>query len=321
MEQKADVGDRSYDSIKLFSRIKRVAKETSGQFIPVIFAVFINLLDACTFGTVFFPSKLGSNLSGLAIELFLLSTVVVQVVLIRMSSFNCGMGTSMAENIPFIHTMTTGIFDTLENTHTIEQMMPTVLFTVCISTVINGILFFIVGYFHLGSILHFFPRHVILGMTAGFGVFLLSTAIESSTGIVMADHVTPFSFLNALSPSRSCQLGIVVVFELVLRLVEHLKFNEVVVPCLMFLLPVIFYLVLAMTTTSFQQARTNDWMFPLTPTANWWDTWKLFDFSSISWTAVVGQWTTIASLAFFTLILVPIRIPSLSIVSGAKFHL
>ena len=60
------------------AKMQRAVEETASQIIPIIFAVFINLLDACTFGTVFFPSKLGGDISGLAIELFLLSTVIVQ---------------------------------------------------------------------------------------------------------------------------------------------------------------------------------------------------------------------------------------------------
>jgi hypothetical protein len=35
----------------------------------------------------------------------------------------------MAENIPFVHTMALGVFDSLEHTHTLQQMLPTVLVT------------------------------------------------------------------------------------------------------------------------------------------------------------------------------------------------
>ena len=308
------VQDFEIDGTTRYSKAQKVIEKSATQLIPIVFAVFINLLDACTFGSVFFPSKFGSDISGLAIELFLLSTVIVQLVLIRMSSFSCGLGTSMAENIPFVHSMATGIFDTLEHTHTFHQMIPTVLITVCLSTIINGFMFYIVGYFKMGNVLHFFPRHVIMGMTAGFGVFLISTAVESSTGIVMAEQ-TLDSFLQSLSPSRCCQLLIVVSFESVLRLVEFLKFNELVVPCMMFLLPIAFYVVLVISGTTFQQARKSDWLFPETASANWWDTWNLFDFSMVEWNVVAAQWTTMSSLAFFTLILVPIRIPSLSIIT------
>lgn len=91
------------------------------QIIPVIFAVFINLLDAVTFGTCFFPAILGKT-SSLAIDLFLLSTLVVQLVLVGMSSFQCGLGTSMAENIPFIHTMALGVYESMKSSHTVDEV-------------------------------------------------------------------------------------------------------------------------------------------------------------------------------------------------------
>jgi MFS superfamily sulfate permease-like transporter len=57
-------------------------------------------------------------------------------------------------------------------------MMPTILITICLSTILNGLAFYLVGYFQFGYILHFFPRHVILGMTFGFGIFLLQTGFQ-----------------------------------------------------------------------------------------------------------------------------------------------
>ena len=96
-------------------------KNISTQAIAVVFAVFINLLDAVTFGTCFFPLVFGAT-SSLAIDTFLFSTVAVQVVLIIMSSFECGMGTSMAENIPFIHTMAMGVYYSMEDTHSPNEV-------------------------------------------------------------------------------------------------------------------------------------------------------------------------------------------------------
>lgn len=93
----------------------------------------------------------------------------------------------MAENIPFVHTLALGIMNSFPLTAPHDHLFPTVLAAVCLSTIINGLLFFIVGYLKLGNTLHFFPRHVILGMTAGFGVFLLLTAFEISTSIAVAE--------------------------------------------------------------------------------------------------------------------------------------
>lgn len=146
-------GEDSMIDVTIYSKVDRVIEESATQLIPIVFAVFINFLDACTFGSVFFPSKLGGDISGLAIELFLLSTVIVQLVLIRMSSLSCGLGKSMAVNIPFVHSMATGIFDSLEHTHTVHQMLPPVLVT----TIINGAIFLTSVTFKSGMAYTFSP--------------------------------------------------------------------------------------------------------------------------------------------------------------------
>jgi len=84
--------------------MQRQMSKVAQQIMPIILAIFINLLDACAFGTCFFPSQLGET-SGLAIEIFILSTVIAQGALVCFSSFNFGLGTAMVENIPFIHTI------------------------------------------------------------------------------------------------------------------------------------------------------------------------------------------------------------------------
>lgn len=48
----------------------------------------------------------------------------------------------------------------------------------------------------------------------------------------------------------------------------------------------------------------------------WYETWSDYQFHHIDWLIVGEQWPTVVGLAFFTLILVPIRIPSLTLISG-----
>jgi SulP family sulfate permease len=115
--------------------------------------------------------------------MFLLSTVISQVVLVFSSSFDSGLGTSMAENIPFVHTFCIDIMNSFPSDSNINLVMATIVATMIISTTFNGVLFYLVGLFKMGNVLHFFPQHVILGMIGGFGIFLLCTAFEISTQI------------------------------------------------------------------------------------------------------------------------------------------
>ena len=139
------------------------------------------------------------------IELFLVSTVISQLALNFCSSFSTGLGTSMAENIPFVHTIANGICIYIENDGGLsEKILPTVLVAVALSTILNGVLFYLVGYFKIGNVLHYFPRYVIIGMTAGFGVFLISTAFEICTQM-------PFTYdvFGKMEKNMYMQLGIV----------------------------------------------------------------------------------------------------------------
>ena len=44
-----------------------------------------------------------------------------------------------------------------------------------------GVTFFLLGFFRLGSLLGFFPRHILVGCIGGVGVFLIITGLNVST--------------------------------------------------------------------------------------------------------------------------------------------
>jgi SulP family sulfate permease len=133
-------------------------------------------------------------------------------------------------------------------------MMPTILVTVCISTFLNGMLFYIVGYFRLGNLLHYFPRHVILGMTGGFGVFLVLCGLESTTGIVLAEN-TVTSFVSKITSDAYIQCALIVLFECVCRLIASYELGDTIVPILMFFVPILFHVWLYLFGITFAVAR------------------------------------------------------------------
>jgi MFS superfamily sulfate permease-like transporter len=46
---------------------------------------------------------------------------------------------------------------------------------------LTGLAFFLLGFFRLGSLLGFFPRHILVGCIGGVGVFLIITGLNVST--------------------------------------------------------------------------------------------------------------------------------------------
>lgn len=84
----------------------------------------------------------------------------------------------MIEVVPFYH----AIVGTLQ--HHIsddETLVATTMFAFAMSTVLTGLAFATLGYFKLGRLSEFFPRHILVGTIGGVGAFLLVTGLEVST--------------------------------------------------------------------------------------------------------------------------------------------
>jgi MFS superfamily sulfate permease-like transporter len=197
-----------------------------------------------------------------------------------------------------------------------EKLLPTALVAVALSVVINGIFFVVLGYFKLGNLLHYFPRYVILGMNAGFGVFLVLTAFEISTTL-------PFSLANAkvLTNDMIMQLMMAVFLELILRLIAFSGVNEILNSALMLLIPVFFYVGVFLLDVPLSVARQKLWLFEEAGSGgegHWWRTWDAFDLVHVDLPALCLQLPTIGLLALFTMILVPVRIPSLALITNEE---
>ena len=108
----------SNESSKLISRRetkyseRSLISDISEQIIPVIYATATNLFEVIAYAAIFLPSVCGQT-TELFIELLILTTVVSQLCFAAMSGFQAIIGTEMADNIPFFHTLALGIASSL----------------------------------------------------------------------------------------------------------------------------------------------------------------------------------------------------------------
>jgi hypothetical protein len=232
------------------------------QFVATFFALVINILDGCTFGLIIFPPDFSVTYNTLGVSLFLYSTVIVQAVFTAKSEFTIGLGTAMAENIPFLHSMAISIKAIMAEDGVVDEvsLVSTTIVCYCISTLVNGICFYAVGYYKAGQLLHYFPHHIIVGVIGGFGFFLLTTALEISTAIPFSwDISTLESYLD-----RSVLFHWVVVFGLgvTLRLMQwRWPTSQFIAPAFMLAVPCLFYVGLVITGTSIEEAQQMNWLF------------------------------------------------------------
>jgi sulfate permease, SulP family len=61
-----------------------------------------------------------------------------------------------------------------------EEVIATVITAYAISSILTGLVFFLMGVCHFGYIVGFIPRHILIGCIGGVGWFLIATGFEVS---------------------------------------------------------------------------------------------------------------------------------------------
>ena len=61
-----------------------------------------------------------------------------------------------------------------------EKVLSTTVLSYSLSSVLTGAVFYLMGWCKLGSLIGFFPRHILIGCIGGVGWFLVATGVEVS---------------------------------------------------------------------------------------------------------------------------------------------
>jgi MFS superfamily sulfate permease-like transporter len=95
----------------------------------------------------------------------------------------------------------------------------------------SGVSFFLLGFFRLGSLLGFFPRHILVGCIGGVGVFLIITGLNVS--IRLRDDDFSLSFDTLLFFLRGHNLALWVpafVLAVLLRVITSRWHHQLILP-------------------------------------------------------------------------------------------
>jgi SulP family sulfate permease len=320
------------------------------QFSAVIVVSLLNMMMAIPFGASYFPVRWRSADGGddgddedasggdeddingtfplpdkvaLGIRMFMFATTIGQIALTFTSKFSNPVSCQMVENVPFLHALAYIVIR--EQGYGVEALS-TLFFLFGLSSVVAGIVFYLLGHFELGRVVYFFPGHVLVGCIGGIGIFIAVTAIEVTinTTLSFKAFVDHFHFF-----------AVVLFFEITLRILMWAtqdkhgrpKF-QLLTPFFYCLITPMFYLGLALLGVNIDTARDAGYFFPVTQSSSnddsssaWslladdhlFDIFKIVDIRTVSWTAVFHSIGTMIALAAFSLIHVPINIPAFAI--------
>ncbi|KAL8295419.1 hypothetical protein RB597_008688 [Gaeumannomyces tritici] len=285
----------------------------------VIVGLLLNILDALSYGMILFPlgDPVFASLGPAGISIFYVSTIVSQVTYSTGSVFRGGIGSELIEVVPFFHAMAFAIHTHIGDGNDVAVIASTIV-AYALSSMLTGLVFYLMGLFRFGYLVGFIPRHILVGCIGGVGWFLVATGFEVSARI---DGSLEYNLetLHKLSRPDTIPLWATpLVLALVLFYCQKKIQSKFFLPLYICGIPVAFYsIAFALGKLDMDALREAGWVFK-GPAANepWWHFYTLYDFTAVRWDAVVQTIPAMFALTFFGILHVPINVPALAISTG-----
>ena len=159
-----------------------------------------------------------------------------------------------------------------------KAVVATTILAFSISSIITGLVFFALGALNLGSLIGFFPRHILVGCIGGVGWFLFVTGIEVSARLEgnLAYNLTT---LKALIQPDTLPLWLTPLGLAIFLMVIQRRWNHpLLVPIYFICVPLVFYIViLLIPDLDVEDLRRTGWVFQA-PEADqpWWHFYTLY---------------------------------------------
>ncbi|KAF9093122.1 hypothetical protein BGX23_003635 [Mortierella sp. AD031] len=300
--------------------MQKCVVEPVGYIPAVILGLLLNLLDAVSYGMIIFPLNVApfQALGPDGISMFFVSCVVSQLVYsLGGSAFKGGNGSMMIEVVPFLHLMAETVVGRVgaENR---DEVLATTILAYALSTLMTGAVFMALGYFKLGSLIAFFPRHILVGCIGGVGWFLIITGLEVSSRMTTELTYSWETFKFLFFDSHVFALWFSAFgLALLLRTLQQKIRHPFLVPVFFMLVPGIFYFTVWIAGWDWEMLRTEGWVFPL-PEGNapGWQFYSYFDLKKTNWGAILETVPAMLALTFFGILHVPINVPALGVSTG-----
>lgn len=144
-----------------------------------------------------------------------------------------------------------------------KTIFATVITAYAMSSILTGVVFFALGAFKLGSLVSFFPRHILIGCIGGVGFFLFLTGIEVSArieGNLTFELETAKALFRGITPLLWL---IPLALSIVLLVLKRFFSSPFIVPGFFVAVAALFYIVaVAVPSLHVSDLRDQGWIFP-----------------------------------------------------------
>lgn len=299
---------------------KSIVVKPVGYVPAVVLGLLLNVLDGLSYGMILFPlgQAVFSDLGADGLSMFYVSCIVAQLVYSCGGSvFKGGVGSEMIEVVPFFHKMAFTILARVGKDNP-RAVLATTILAFSMSSVITGLVFFLLGYMRLGSLTSFFPRHILLGCIGGVGWFLVATGIEVSARLDGNINYDLETLNQLLESSRLLLWTVPLGLAIALTTVKHFFRHQLLDAIYFISILCLFYIaVLAVPQLNFPDLREKGWVFDQPPAdVPFWHFYTLYDFKETNWKALISTIPAMLALTFFGILHVPINVPALGVSTG-----
>lgn len=302
--------------------VKEIVPTVFKSLPAVLLGTLLNILDGVSYGMIIFPeSGVFAGLGGMGVSMFFVSTVVAQLVYcFGGSSFAGANGSMMIEVVPFFHILASTIARDIGDEYP-KEIIATTIAAFALSSVLTGLTFFLLGHLRLGSLIGFFPRHILVGCIGGVGVFLILTGLTVSTRL-SSDALDPPTMETIryfiFNTHALAQWVPPLILAVLLRVITMRWKHQLVFPIYFMIIPLVFYIVVAAAQLDLGALRSDGWLFDMAEGTGggedkWYGYHSYLDLGLIQFTPL---WTTLPiqfALLFFNILHPPLNVPALSV--------
>ena len=180
------------------------------------------------------------------------------------------------EVVPFFHNMAKTITENIGRDKP-DSVIATTITSYAVSSVLTGMVFYLMGKFKLGSLVGFIPRHILIGCIGGVGWFLIVTGVEVTArlGSFKYDWDTA---QNLAQPGTLPLWLIPLALSLILFYSHSRVKSKYFLPLFILTIPLIFYTcVFAVQKADPASLRERGWIFEGPPPGEpWWYFYTLY---------------------------------------------
>ncbi|EIN04492.1 sulfate anion transporter [Punctularia strigosozonata HHB-11173 SS5] len=197
-----------------------------------------------------------------------------------------------------------------------REVVATTLVAYALSSAMTGVAFFALGAMRMGTLIGFFPRHILVGCIGGVGVFLIITGLTVSTRMADDDFALDWATFEALCLNAHNLLLWVPAFALaaVLRAITHRWHHQLVFPLYFIVIPLVFYFVVLVAGLDLDHLRRAGWIFEKGPSGEkWYRFYTLYDWNATRWGPLWSTLPTQFALLFFNILHPPLNVPALAV--------